>query len=401
MSTDQHARLAPSHSSCWSVCTASVPFVEANEHRLPPDKGSAEADEGTEAHFLAHDKWLKTGVKPEFPNAEMERVVTAYVKFVLDLIKDIPGCRYGFETKVSLFYLPNQRGTVDVWIVDLATRRIWIIDLKYGRGVHVEARNNKQLACYAESMLQQLDGLFEIGPEWLITMIIYQPRDRHDSNAVRLWAIFRSDLSQFCESISFAAQLIINAPSRTEFVVEEQGCCLWCRGKGICDAYRKAQTAELTAANVAEDHLETKTFPAPESLTRDQRVRLIKARKGIEAWLEAVEKQEVHELMNNAPRAGLKLVEGKSNRRWVDQEDAKNLLRNYLSSEQVTPPGDLISPAQAEDLLKGVEVSTKFSNKLASLITKPQGKPTLVPEEDKRPALTFDPTYLLTDDSPL
>jgi len=52
------------------------------------------------------------------------------------------------------------------------------------------------------------------------------------------------------------------------------------------------------------------------------------------------------------------------------------------------PRADLISPAQAEKALKGRELSTKFQNKFKGLITRPEGKPTLVPEDDKRPALT-------------
>ena len=59
--------------------------------------------------------------------------------------------------------------------------------------------------------------------------------------------------------------------------------------------------------------------------------------------------------------------------------------------DEMRPRSDLLSPAAAERLLKGTETSTKFRNKLTSLITKPEGKPTLVLEDDPRPSLSFQP----------
>jgi hypothetical protein len=71
----------------------------------------------------------------------------------------------------------------------------------------------------------------------------------------------------------------------------------------------------------------------------------------------------------------------------VNVAEAIKLLNNHLTIDELRPRADLISPAQAEKALKGIELSTRFENKLASLITRPEGKPTLVTEDDKRPAL--------------
>jgi DNA topoisomerase VI subunit B len=133
-------------------------------------------------------------------------------------------------------------------------------------------------------------------------------------------------------------------------------------------------------------------LPRPESLTREQRQRIISGRKVLEKFLEAVEDQEMTELLAGAEPINFKLVEGKSNRQWSDEDAAQKLLRNHLTAEQTNPPSTLISPAQAEKLLKGINLSSKFENKFATLITKPPGKPSLVPVSDKRPALMMNPS---------
>jgi hypothetical protein len=82
---------------------------------------------------------------------------------------------------------------------------------------------------------------------------------------------------------------------------------------------------------------------------------------------------------------GYKLVEGKSNRQWRDEEDAKAALGEELKVTDIFTK-KLISPAQAEKKLgKGHQVVTQHS-------IKPEGKPALAPLSDKRPALEIDPT---------
>jgi hypothetical protein len=128
-------------------------------------------------------------------------------------------------------------------------------------------------------------------------------------------------------------------------------------------------------------------LPDPGALTREQRVQVLKAKKVLSDWMEAVLAQEISDLMAGAEPKGFKLVEGRSNRTWVDADAALKLLNNHLTIDELRPRADLISPAQAEKALKGIELSTKFENKLQSLITRPEGKPTLAPEDDKRPAI--------------
>ena len=165
MSTPTHSRFPPSSASRWTECTASISFVEANASRLPPE-GSVFADEGTKAHELAAK--LLTGATRllDTQDADMITHVRDYVEFVRD--KVAPGDRLMVERRVPLFYLPEQRGTTDAAII--GPKGIYIADLKYGAGVSVYAKDNKQLAIYADKygqpprvILMQNHGLIALG----------------------------------------------------------------------------------------------------------------------------------------------------------------------------------------------------------------------------------------------
>jgi hypothetical protein len=240
-----------------------------------------------------------------------------------------------------------------------------------------------------------LEQVEDFAAETPVTLVIYQPRDRNDDTVVREWKTTRGELSLFCETeIGVVAQQIL-AGDPGKFSPGEA--CKFCPATGICVAYANRGLSAISDEPVdvvlAQPKIE---LPQAETLTREQRQRVIASRKAMEQWLEAVEDQEMTELLAGAQPLQFKLVEGKSNRQWADEDAAKQLLRNHLVAEQTNPPGKLISPAAAEKLLKGIELSTKFENKFAALITKPPGKPSLVPVTDNRPALILNPSEGLT-----
>lgn len=391
-----HAKLPPSAAHRWVNCTASVAFIEANVKLLPAD-GSVYADEGTKAHDLAaillneRRRTCTADEQIEY-GAEMTTCVEYYVAFVLDRVE--PGDTLMVERKVPLFYSPEERGTTDAAIRKPAS--LYIADLKYGQGVSVQARDNKQLAIYAESLIRQLEALDDIPPETVITLAIFQPRDHNNPEPVRLWAISRAQLEEFCANIAFAAR-VVQVGTHVEFKADAEHQCRFCPAKGICPTYAQDSLRGLEVLPLEVDKAVDAPLPPLANLTTAQRSRILWAKKAFFAWLEGIENQVVAELMNNNVVPGWKLVEGKSNRRWVNDDQAKKLLTNHLSMEQIRPPGDVISPAQAEKELKGIPLSTKFENRFKQLIEKPAGNPTLVPLDDKRPALNFDATKSLRD----
>ncbi len=392
-----HSRLPPSKASQWTVCTASIGFCEANAKILPKES-SFFGDEGTFAHAVAAHLFGK-GPMPVCPKNEkgedkynvVEVMLYAkqYVTHVLSR-KETPEDRHLVERRVPLFYLPEQYGTVDsALFVRREKLTIYIDDLKYGAGVGVIAKGNKQLAIYAESLLAELEEVEDIPDDALVVLGIFQPRDRNNPEPVRLWALSRKELREFCQKEIAAPAKVILSGGPTKFVADPDVQCRWCPAKGICKHYGSHGLEALPGASV--ERVEQIALPDPSALTREQRIKIIAARKPIEAFLEAVENQEVLELMAGAPQMGMKLVAGKTNRVWVNEEEADKLLANHLTAEQRRKPWEVLSVAQAEKALKGIELSSKFTNRMQDLITKPEGKPSLVLASDKRPALEFNP----------
>lgn len=356
----------------WSRCTASPKFIVEHAGELPEDS-SFYADEGTQAHEVAATLLDGKGTQPGTSD-EMLRNVMTYVDHVRSHQK--PGSRLAVEKRIPLFYLPSRNG-----IVDAATQSpdaLFIDDLKYGVGVSVEAEGNEQLAIYAESMIRQWELITVYPADLPVHLSIVQPRDRNNPVAVRTWSLTRAELAVYTAKLAEQARIALTGPG--EFKPSPEA-CKFCPAKGICSAFATQGLVALP------EQARIISLPDPGALTREQRIQVLKAKNVLRDWMEAVLEQEMSDLMAGAEPMGFKLVEGKTNRTWVDTQAALKLLNNHLTIDELRPRADLISPAQAEKALKGRELSAKFQNKLKGLITKPEGKPTLVPEDDKRPAL--------------
>ena len=364
--------VGPSAASRWSRCTASVKFIVEHAAELPEDS-SVFADEGTQAHEVAANLLLGKGVQPD-TSQEMLQHVGVYVDHVRS--HQAPGSRLSVEKRIPLFYLNSRNGVVDA--ATQTPQALYIDDLKYGQGVSVEAEQNEQLAIYAESIIRQWELIMEFPLSFPVHLSIVQPRDRNNPAAVRTWSLTRGDLAMFTTRLGAKAYQAMHGDPTFE---PSDKACRFCPAKGICSAFA---TQGLTAL---PPEARVINLPDPGALTREQRVQVLKAKRVLTDWMDAVMAQEISDLMAGAEPKGFKLVEGRANRTWVDADAALKLLNNHLTIDELRPRADLISPAQAEKALKGIELSTKFENKLQSLITRPEGKPTLAPEDDKRPAI--------------
>ena len=369
-----HSKLSPSKSEQWSVCTASIDYLEANKHLLPKDT-SAYADEGTKAHGMAAE--VLTGKARLVNSTEPDTLlnVRAYIDFVNG--QALPGDDRKIEHRVSLFYLPSQWGTIDVRLLN--KERLAITDLKFGVGVGVYAEQNKQLGIYAESAVQEIELVQDVSDDFPIEMTIFQPRDRNDPEPVRSWTITRKELREFTAPIAAAADLILHHPDKVVFSPGPK-VCRWCRAKGICKAYATDGLVAISEAPVDEVLNGPVQLSSPENLTREQRVRILDASETFNQWLKAVEAQEVHDLMHGAKPQGWKMVESNTHRKWGDETAAVILLSSKGSLDVVAPRSPL-SPSQAGKMFKK---DSNFMKEMNALVVKPPGKPTLVPESDKR-----------------
>lgn len=370
----EHALLSPSGSHRWMHCTPSARL----EENLP-ESTSAAAEEGTVAHELAEyalDMYLKGEYLPlldELPtpkeiseskyyNSEMDKYVTDYICYVCDIFEMCDNAKMYLERKFDLTsYVNDCFGSCDCAIED--TNILSIIDLKYGKGVRVEAKGNTQLMMYALGILRSLSPKRQAEIE-TIKMHIAQVRlgnyDVFETSARDLthWGIHK--LRPIAEK-AWAGQGNTVAGSH----------CKFCKFKPQCRAQRDALVNEFEA------HGETK------ALTLDEIGDILLKADMFTDWLSSVKSHAMAEALSGKTVKGWKLVEGRSVRVITDEEEAVKRL-----SDLGFDPDSL-----KNHKLKGIGDLEKIVGKrplavtLDGIIVKPKGAPTLALESDKREAI--------------
>jgi hypothetical protein len=432
-SHNQHARLAPSHSKTWATCTAALAYCEANKHLIPKDTGSIYADEGTAAHDHAADVLLKKKTLDEVP-AKMREPIGEYVNHCLALVPD--GVRYEVEVQCPLFYQPDSTGTCDFAVVtdDLVVIR----DYKHGAGVLVTSERNTQLAIYAYSLIKHLEDIYDFTDDTVIDIKVVQPR-HHMAEEDQPWVLPLSEFREFCFDIETKAKVATLAVEEVrsfgfpvnedvspdevlnlcgggafpaEFVPQDGdgGSCRWCKLRVSC-AVRHAHntggradmlaimpdmTAEVLDMEVVTDELVTKDG---ETLKLEYLAAALKNRKRIEKWLGDVEDYLTRLDVDTLTRLGFKYVQGRSgNRAWRNEDEAATFCKGQklLLEERCTIK--LKTPAQIEAALKEKLKNARTRNRFESLVSRSEGRPVLVPAEDKRAALPA-PGEIMPDES--
>lgn len=267
-----------------------------------------------------------------------------------------------YEHKVDFSgWVPGGFGTCDAVI--LKGKTLHIIDLKFGRGVQVYAENNPQLMLYALGAWSEIEMLQDIDT---IMLHIVQPRLDH----IDRWSISVPDLLAWGAWVRERAALALQ-PDAPRVPGKIQ--CVWCRSAGSCAALYE-HTAEVVGREF--DDLDGVSLG---SMTEDQTRAILENAGLIRAFLGAVEDSVFRLLNEGGSFEGWKLVEGRSIRKWADEAQAETALVDAVGDAAWEK--SLLSPAKAEKLLG------KKKSILKGLIVKPEGKPTLAPDSDKRPAL--------------
>ena len=398
---EQHKRLAlqPSSAKRWLSCTASPIFIRDNADKIPAEVSKPYADEGTVAHEQGALGLLTGGLlSDECPEA-MRPHVAGYVEAVLAAQAAAGAPQLVVEEKVPLFYMPERNGQIDARFSTKDYLVTW--DYKHGAGVKVFATGNPQLLIYSRSTYEYstFQGL-TLDPGTLVSMNIFQPRARgEDGSATSTWEISLPEMLRLSDEIGATAKLIqevANGEQPANLLkfapLDEPEVCGWCPAKGICTARLAGAPAAVSSELeiVTPGNAPAKGLPEVSSLSQTELASLWAWKKRIVKFLDDVEehlKAQIHADPSSVP--GLKLVASKGgHRKWTDEEAAVKLLAPKLGMPDIFEK-TLKSPAAIEALLKatGEELSTRFTNRLESLVTKGEGKPVIALASDKRPAL--------------
>lgn len=418
-----HAKLSPSSAHRWMKCAGSMIL----ENGLP-NTSSAHADEGTAAHFLGSECLEQGKNATDFLNQHISiqsngnamweptpdlitsRIYKVDLEMSENVQKYIDAIRSQAEGNELLIEqrldfsefvgVENAFGTADAIV--LTEDEIQVHDLKYGR-VKVDAEENEQLKLYALGALSVF-GMF--GDFKKVRMAIHQPRIGHVSEAVvsieELYTFGEVARSQVQHITSLQDGLDIgDGASIEEFkasLVPGEKQCYWCKAKATCPALTKQVLTTITGEF---DDLTTIDIGACIGAAVDQVAsqenellgKLFASTALIESWLKAVAIKVSEKLHLGEKVPGYKLVQGRGgSRKWLDDEEAEQLLKSMRLKVEQMYDLKLISPTAAEKLQKADAIGPRQWTKVENLITRSDGKPTVAPESDKRPALDVNPS---------
>jgi uncharacterized protein DUF2800 len=379
----KHAVMSPSGFKALMLCPAK-PAME----RPLPDQSSRYADEGTNCHTLAAlclERNLEHASEAlgfaEISNLDVTDDMAECVDVYLRTVRDYQGAdgELHVEVAVPIGHITGEEGahgTADAVI--LRGDEIIVIDLKTGRGVKVSAGDmsdidnpapNPQLALYALGALEKFGLLTEFTT---VRMVIVQPRVGEPSEYV----MGVDELQQWAEQVAkpsaAAARAVMQARNPEDHCHPHEDACRWCRAKPTCPALAQS-VEEATEIPVSAAGLGAKMDAVPL----------------VEMWCSAIRGEVERELLDGKQVPGYKLVQGrKGARAWTDKAEAEAMLKSFRFKKDEMYDYSLISPTSAEKLLK--EEPRRWQ-KVQALIKQPDGKPSVAPVSDKRPAIEVQP----------
>lgn len=380
--TRAHALLSASGAGRWLNCTPSAKL----EDKYGEKKSSVYAEEGTLAHELSElylrkdvletineqdfDARLEEIMANSLFNEEMLEVVPIYTDYCSAQLAEAktvnPLAVMEIEQKLNLTeYVPESFGTADCVIIN--DDLMEVIDLKYGKGVPVYAEWNKQLMLYALGALHKYDAMYDITE---VRMTIVQPR----INNISSWQISVEELKKWAEEeLKPKAQLAFEGKG-------ELSAGDWCRFCAVRNQCRKLYEQQLEIAQ--------HEFAEPALLTDDEIADIVRRTPKLIEWANSItEYAQAKAIMENKQWPGLKLVEGISRRKWVDEDQASNTI--FARCPELTEDEVFNMKLKPITSIEKIVGKKRFAELLSDVVIKPQGKPTLVPLEDKRPAMGY------------
>lgn len=376
-----HALLSASGASRWLNCT---PSAKLEDEYGDKSTSSSYAAEGTLAHELAElylrkdvlenindedfERSLEEIMANELFDDEMLEVVPIYTDYCEDQYieakKNNDYAIIEIEQKLDLTeYVPESFGTADTVIISDGLMEV--IDLKYGKGIPVYADWNKQLMLYALGALRKYDTMYDVNE---VRVTICQPR----INNISSWQISVEELLRWAEEhLKPTAELAFNGEG-------ELNAGDWCRFCAVRNQCKKLYEQQFEIAK--------HEFAEPQLLSDDEIADIVQRTPKLVEWANSIaEYAKKKAIEENKQWPGLKLVEGRSRRKWIDEDKAlETIFEQFPELDEADVTTTKINGITAIEKLVGKK---KFFEKLKDVVVTPQGNPTLVPLQDKRPAI--------------
>ena len=359
-----HAPMAPSNAEIWVNCPGSLPLSASI-----PDTGNKFSLQGSAAHHLAY-KCAVSGENPynyigelDFDtNVTYDREMAHYVSKYLKYLEAIDGTKF-YEYK--LIHSGEHFGTAD--FIAVQGHKLTVVDFKYGIGVKVPIVDNLQLLSYASMAYDEFSILY---PE--ITQVyagIFQPRTSPENIGIQ--KISLGAVREFPNVIQSAMDLSkLNPPP-----YNTGDHCRFCRAKSICPAIAN-EARQLNKLSHEDINEMAAKMPIAEL------AELLNIAERLKSWIpELMETAKAHAQVGRTI-PGWRLTQTRSNRAWVNEDEAAKQLRLLLPYADIFNR-DLRSPAQIEKALKIAEIDPAFLDKL---VTKNTGGTKLTRDKDAAPA---------------
>lgn len=372
----KHALLGASSAARWIACP---PSARATENL--PGETSKYAEEGTRAHEVceAHLRYslscwehgedspmlgesIRLDGQPDDP-PEMCKAANQYVDFVhlqWGLYLHQPEVFIEQEVDVSQ-WVPGGFGTCDCLLIGDGI--LHIIDFKYGQGVPVNPEHNPQLMYYALGAYALFEGIEEVST---VRLSIVQPRMQEEPQT---WVISLADLLTWArEVLQPAAEMAWKG--KGEFCTGPH--CRFCKAHPACRAW-KDKYGPLAGFE---------PYPEPATLSDEELGEWLQKLEGLAAYARDLEEYAQQALMEGRALPGWKLVQGRSTRKWTDQDAAFQQMQADGIDEAMLYTRTPISLTVAEKMIG----KKKFAETMSAFITKAPGTPKLAQASDPRPA---------------
>ena len=377
-----HALLSASGASRWLACTPSAKLEEEYGER----KSSPYAAEGTLAHEMA-ELYLRKDVLRNISDADFEAkleeimsngffseemldMVSIYTQYCeeqyLSAKTENIFAEIEIEQRLDLTeYIPESFGTGDALVISEPI--LEVIDLKYGKGVPVYAEWNKQLMLYGLGALRKYDTMYNIEQ---VKLTVVQPR----INNISSFLIPVDELRKWAEEeLKPRAEMAFRGEG--ELVAGDH--CKFCAVRNKC---RKLYEQQIEIAKYE--------FKEPALLTDEEIADILKRAPQFTEWVNSIlAYAQEKAITENKTWPGYKLVEGKSQRKWIDEDAAMQAI--FARCPELSEDEVLETKLKTLTSIEKLIGKKRFADLLNDVVIKPQGKPTLVPESDKRQAMGY------------